>query len=243
MLKIDLHTHTIASGHAFNTIEEMTREAQKRGVEVLGITDHGPAASAGLSTSYFRVGRRLPKRINGVRLLFGVEANILDGAGSLDLPEKILKDLDVVIAGLHKNCGYQDLGRAGNTRTIIEVMKNPLVTMIAHPYNVGNNFDVDIEAIALAACKLNTILEVNSAYFYVDKSHADKVYNRMKRMVAILKKHKQKTIINSDAHMAYEIGRDEEVRAKFAYLGLSDDDLLNNDVQALEKHFGVKINA
>ncbi|MFH1522959.1 MAG: PHP domain-containing protein [Patescibacteria group bacterium] len=241
MLKIDLHTHTIASRHAFHTLDEMAKEAKRRGVEVLGITDHGPAEQGGPSNSYFRCGRRLPKVINGVRLLFGVEANILDKTGKIDLPDKILKYLDIVIAGLHKDCGYNDLGRTGNTNAIIEAMKNPFIKMISHPYNMGVDYDVDIEEIARASCKLNKILEVNSSFFYAPKSYPEKVHDRIKRMVAILKKNKKKTIINSDAHNMYEIGRDEEARAKFDYLGLTDDDLLNNDKKGIEKHFGIKI--
>jgi len=237
MLNIDLHTHTIASGHAFHTINEMAAEAARRGVEMLGITDHGPAYPGSAPLSYFMSGKRLPEEINGIRVIFGVEANILDKFGKLDLLGKALERLDIVIAGLHMDCGYIDLGRRGNTQAIINTIKNPIVKIISHPYNVSNGFDVDIEDIAKAACKYNTLLEINSSYFFPKKSQPEKVYDRIKRMVAILKKSKKKIIINSDAHSAYEIGRDEEVKEKFSYLGLSDNDMLNNDVKAVRKYF------
>jgi putative hydrolase len=239
MLKIDLHTHTVASGHAFNTINEMAEEASRRGVEILAITDHGPEVS-NLSLDFFRTGRRLPKMISGVKILFGCEANIINGNGDLDIDRDIQKNLDIVLVGLHEVEKYINLGREGNTQAIINAMKNPYVKIITHPYNIGNGYDVDIEQIAIAACESDILLEVNASYFYSTKRDPKKVYDRMKRMIAILKKNHKKVVINSDAHNMFEIGRDEEVREKFDYLGLTDDDILNYDIEETKKYFNIK---
>ena len=235
MLKVDLHTHTIASGHGFHTLDEMTKEAKKRGIEVLGITEHGPAMPDGASLNYFWTSKRLPKVINSVRVLFGVEANITNKDGNLDLPEERIEKLDIVMAGLHKKCGYEDLGKEENTEAIINAIKNPLVHMISHPYNVG--FETDIEKVTEAACRHDKLLEINASYFFTKKAGFEKTHDKIKRMVEILKKKNKKIIINSDAHNMYEIGRDEEVREKFDYLGLNDEDILNNDIEALQKYF------
>lgn len=240
MLKIDLHTHTVASGHAFNTINEMAEEASRRGVEILAITDHGPAVKGSAPLDYFLVGNRLPKNNCGVRILFGCEANIMNENGNLDIDEYTQKRLDIVIAGLHELEDCVDLGREGNTKAIINAMKNPCIKIITHPYNVGSNFDVDIEKIAQASCQYDKILEINASYFYSDKRDPKKVYDRMKRMIAILKKNHKKVVINSDAHNMFEIGRDEEVREKFDYLGLTDDDILSYDIEEAKKYFNIK---
>ena len=101
MIPIDLHTHTIASGHgSFDTIADMAKEAAARGLSVLGISDHGPATPGAASVSYFRSLAGAPRERCGIRLLYGAEVNILDG-GALDLPDDVLQSLDFCIASMH----------------------------------------------------------------------------------------------------------------------------------------------
>lgn len=77
---VDLHTHTIASGHAYNTIYEMARSASEKGVQLLGISDHAPAMEGSASRHYFRSSRCIPRELFGIRLLFGCELNIISQA-------------------------------------------------------------------------------------------------------------------------------------------------------------------
>ncbi len=100
MLKIDLHTHTIASGHAFNTIYEMANAASEKGVEILGIVEHGPETLGSSKEVYFECLDRVPKELFGVRLLFGCELNIIDEQGEVDLSESTLRRLDFA-SGFH----------------------------------------------------------------------------------------------------------------------------------------------
>lgn len=239
MIKVDLHTHTVATGHAFNTVSEMAARAKEIGIEILGFAEHGPILPDGASVSYFNVGKRLPNYIDGVRILFGAELNIISAEGELDLEEKVIKDLDYVIAGMHIYKDNEGKGKEYYTKAIVNAIKNPLVQMISHPYLVGRNgLDIDIDIITETACEYDKLLEVNSSFFY--KSGVDKrVPELIKRMVEILKSHNKKTIINSDAHMIYELGKDKEVREKFNYLGLTEDDIINNDIEAVKAYFGL----
>ncbi|WP_300907987.1 PHP domain-containing protein, partial [Muribaculum intestinale] len=75
---LDLHTHTVASGHAFSTLQEMVAAAAEKGLQYLGITEHGPAVEESCGMILFRNYRVVPRMIDGVRLLMGVEMNILD---------------------------------------------------------------------------------------------------------------------------------------------------------------------
>lgn len=239
-MKIDLHTHTIASGHAFSTLQEMVDAALKKQIEVLAITDHGPTTENGNGASeyYFRCGHRFSNIINGVRVLFGVEANIINERGKIDLPKDVLKELDVVMVGFHNYCGYNDLGIEKNTQAMINAMKNPFVKMISHPYS--SQIKIDIEKIARASIEHNVLLEINASFFY-HKIIKDKIiWQKIKKMVEILKKNKKKIIINSDAHSSFEVGRFEEVKNKLAELKLTENDLLNNDKSAVFKFFGIK---
>lgn len=238
-MKIDLHIHTVASGHAFGTVWENAKEAKANGLEMIAITDHGPAMAGAASELYFRCGKRMPRIIEGVKVLFGIEANVINDNGDLDLSDSILKKLDFVMIGLHENCGYIDQGIEINTEVLIKAMSNPCVKMISHPY--ASQIKIDIEKITKAAIEKNILLEINASYFRENKLANEEMWNKLKTMVKIFKTNNIKMIINSDAHTPYEIGQFDDVTAKFDELGISNDDLLNNDPDAVLKFFNVSI--
>ena len=98
----DIHTHSIASGHGTTcTISDMAKAASRKGLKLLGITDHGPGTLAAGTSSYFRSLTYAPKKRFGIELLFGVELNILDIDGHLDLNDELLGELDYAIASMH----------------------------------------------------------------------------------------------------------------------------------------------
>src|SRR5512147_279644 len=119
----DMHTHTIASGHAYSTLNELAAEAARKGLLAIAITDHGPALPGGPHMYHFGAMRFFPESISGIRIFRGVEANILDPKGTLDLPEPYLKKLDFVMAGLHEGCGFDGTEIARNTEAIISAME------------------------------------------------------------------------------------------------------------------------
>ena len=151
----------------------------------------------------------------------------------MDLPDNILSHLDFVMAGLHTNCGYDDLGLERNTKTIIKAMENEHVQVISHPY--GREFEVDMEKITKAAIANHTLLELNASYFYRHWIDDPKIWQRVQTMVKILKDNGQKILINSDAHSPYEVGRFDEVVSQLSQLGLSHEDILNYDPEAVLK--------
>src|SRR5262245_59642052 len=101
----DMHTHTVASGHAYSTVNELALAAARKGLQAIALTDHGPAIPGGPHLYHFGAMRFIPAVIEGVRILTGIEANILDTAGGLDLDDSYLQRLDFVMAGLHEGCG------------------------------------------------------------------------------------------------------------------------------------------
>ena len=82
---MDLHTHTIASGHAYNTLREMAKAAADRGLEILGITEHAPMMPGTCYNYYFHNLKTVPRELYGIRLLLGAELNILNPQGEVDL--------------------------------------------------------------------------------------------------------------------------------------------------------------
>ena len=89
---IDTHTHTIASGHAYNTIDEMTRKAAQIGLPAIAFTEHTPKMPGSCGKLYFSNFKVLPREKFGVRRLFGCEANIMDYDGTLDMPDTLLEN-------------------------------------------------------------------------------------------------------------------------------------------------------
>lgn len=103
MLKIDLHIHTVASGHAHNTILEYINQVNKLKMKAIGISDHGPSDTESVvSRIYFLTIGRIPKKVDGVRILKGVEANIINVKGDIDVDDKVIERLDYVMANFHK---------------------------------------------------------------------------------------------------------------------------------------------
>ena len=100
----DLHTLTIASGHAYSTLKENMEEAAAKGLLAYGFSDHSEAVPGSCKNIYFMNFKVIPRKYKGVLILRGVEANIMDFKGNLDVDENVLKRLDYVIASLHTIC-------------------------------------------------------------------------------------------------------------------------------------------
>ncbi len=103
-IRADLHTHTVASTHGYSTINENAAAAAALGMRLLAVTDHGPAMPDAPHRWHFHNYKVLPREIGGVRMLYGVEANIIDENGTLDMDEKELAFCEWVIASYHTEC-------------------------------------------------------------------------------------------------------------------------------------------
>ena len=103
-IALDVHTHTVASGHAFSSLQEMVHAAAGKGLEILGITEHAPGIPGSCAPIYFRNLHVVPRKMYGVELMLGAELNILDYDGTVDLTEEYWKMLDLRIAGIHSLC-------------------------------------------------------------------------------------------------------------------------------------------
>ena len=87
---LDSHAHTIASGHAYNTIYEMAQTAADKGLELLALTEHSMAMPGTCHEFYFLNLKVLPRQMFGIEVLFGTEVNIMDYEGKLDMPQGLL---------------------------------------------------------------------------------------------------------------------------------------------------------
>ena len=163
----DIHTHSIASGHGTTcTISDMAKAASKKGLKLLGISDHGPGTLASGTSSYFRSLPFYPRKRFGIDILYGVELNILDSAGHTDLSDELLNNLDYAIISMHRQ-NYRSGSVSQNTEAYINAMKHPAVKILGHCDDT--HFPVDYETLARAALRENVIFEINEALFAFDQ--------------------------------------------------------------------------
>ena len=157
----DMHTHTIASGHGtHSTISIMAKAASERGLRLLGITDHGPATLSAGTPSYFRSLSMSPRYRFGVCVLYGVELNILDTDGKVDLDGNIIESLDYAIISMHSQ-NFPPHSREQNTRAFLRAMQHPGVRILGHADNT--HYPVNIEELCMECKKTGTIFEINEA--------------------------------------------------------------------------------
>jgi len=166
-IKGDLHVHTNWSdGH--NSVEEMAQAAKSLGYEYLAITDHsaGRGIAHGLDTERLKQQileiKELNQRIRGMYILTGVEVDIR-ADGSLDIPDELLQELDIVIAAVHSSLGQS---KEQMTKRILVAVENPNVDVLAHPtcrlLPDREAAAVDMEEVYKAAARTNTVLEINA---------------------------------------------------------------------------------
>jgi putative hydrolase len=199
-LKTDLHIHTISSGHAFSTVNEIAVEARKKGLDVVGLADHGPALPGAPQRFFFACLGFIPETLHGVRILRGIEANII-GKGGVDLPDAILERLDFALAGFHEQCGYAGDGVDENTRAMLEVINNPRIRGITHPGNP--RYPIDHIAVLKEAAKTGTAIEINNASFVGSRRGSPENCMEIARLCA---RFEVPIMINSDAHIAQTVG-------------------------------------
>lgn len=203
---IDTHTHTLASGHAYNTIEEMAEQAVQNGLKILGITEHGPAMPGSCHQFYFHnlhaIDRDYLQEKYGIEVLIGAELNIMNAEGKIDVDRKGMEELDVSVASLHLPC-IPSASMEKNTEALIAAIRNPEVDIIGHPDDA--RFPLDYEPIVKAAKQYGKLLEVNNSSL---KPHSYRVGAR-ENYITMLKycmEYKQPIIVNSDAHYRSAVG-------------------------------------
>ncbi|MCR1899096.1 phosphatase [Irregularibacter muris] len=233
-LLMDMHNHTMASGHAYSTIQEIALEASKKGLTHIAITDHGPKTPGGPPLSYIRNLKVMPKELYGVKILRGVEANILDQGGNLDVPESILETLDIVIAGLHEAC-TEPWNMEGNTRALLNTMENEHVDIISHPGNPI--FPIDKKKFVMGAKKTNTLVEINNSSFINSRKGSEK---NCYEIAMLCKKHRVPIIINSDSHISFDVGKFDEAIKLVKDIEMQEDLIINTCIDGFENYLGGK---
>lgn len=236
----DYHTHTRHS-HGKGTVEDNVRAAINRGLREVAITDHGPAnVLVGIKSAKTldKIQREIEicrKKYPEIKILLGVEANIISMDGDIDIPSPYIEKLDLLLAGLHTGIITGDFKsgvnfiaknwlsrfssslntkvRHVNTLAVIRAVERFPIDVVVHP---GLKLNINTHILAEVCCRRGTALEINS-------SHGQKSSNFVKSAAET----KVKFVINSDAHSPEEVGRLGEGEKIARKLGLEPARIIN----------------
>lgn len=202
-LCMDLHTHTMACGHGYSTLKENIEAAQECGLTFLGLSEHAPAMPGGTHPFFFGNYKCIPREYGDLRLFCGVEANIVDFDGNIDMEEYLLKRVDYVIASMHVAC-IKPGSIEENTRASIKAMKNPYVKILGHPDD--SRYPLDYEALVQAAKEEKVFLELNNSSLNPGAVRQNAAENAIK-LLETCKKYQAPIVLGTDSHICYTIGK------------------------------------
>jgi DNA polymerase (family X) len=201
-MRAELHVHSTWSDGKLSVLD-MAKAARERGMKVLAITDHSASlgVAGGLSVDEIHQQRG---EIDAAQRELGDSIHLLQGAeveiradGSLDFPDEVLAELDIVIAALHTGLRQP---REKVTQRTLSAIRNPHVDIIAHPTGRiipdREGADLDMDAVLAAAAETGTALEMNA---HPSRLDLDDVYARRAADMGI------PLALNTDAHAAPDL--------------------------------------
>ena len=222
---MDIHTHTIASGHAYGTIREMAQAAHEKGLELLGLSEHAPGIPGTCDPFYYLNLQVIPRELYGVRIFHGCEINVLND-GTLSLEQRYIDRLDYAICGIHIQC-YENAGMEKNTDHVITCMKNEKVHFVSHPDD--DHTPLDYERLVQAAKEYRVALEVNNSSL-VKKDKRLNCYDNYRRMLRLCQACRVPVYLASDAHDPSGVGQFDLAAALLREVGFDESLILNRDV-------------
>lgn len=225
-LKVDTHTHTYASGHAYSTLIENAKSAKRNGLAMFCTTDHSESMPGAPHYWFFSNQRVLPRFIEGVAIIRGVESNIMNTQGEIDIHPSVDKNLDWVIASFHEPV-FRPSNFAAHTEALLNVIKGGRVDALGH---LGNpNFDFDFEAVIQCAVEYNVAIEINNTTLKGNSrvGSVDRCYE-----IARIAKAKGAFITSgSDAHFCNDVGGLDLVSALLDEVGIDSTKVITHSPQ------------
>lgn len=226
----DLHIHTVASTHAFSTVHEIITAAQAKGLRMIGIADHGPAAPGGAHRYYFRNGYRIPKEVNGLQIRFGIEDDLIDAGGHLGLDVKDRMCLDYVMLGVHPNMWIVEQDVKTRTGIMIKALEqDPAIKIMTHLVNPWEQ--VELEPVIKTCKATNTCVELNNTKLKPEKDVIELLELTMKHQVPI--------VVNSDAHIAFEVGEVGNSSVLLTKIGYPEELVVNTSLEKIKQYLGI----
>ena len=235
----DMHTHTIACTHAYSTITENAGAAAERGLSYIAMTDHSVMMPDSPHEWHFCNMRVIPDFLYGVRIIKGIEADIISFDGKLDVNEYIYDNVDFMVASMHGPC--MPFGTEEQiTNAYLGVLDNPKVFVLGHTDSPEYPFDV--ERVTKACKEKKVAIEFNVSRFRSNRS-----IQRLKHLILpVCAKTGCSIIVNSDAHFHDKVGDFDKAVALLKEIDFPNELVLNADIDRFESFIsskGLKTNA
>ncbi|MDO5558254.1 MAG: phosphatase [Oscillospiraceae bacterium] len=200
-IELDTHFHTVASTHAYSTVKEIAQSAAESGLKGFAMTDHAPSIWDAPHVWHFRNLKVIPDYICGVRVIRGVEANITDFEGNIDMSDFDLEFVDWVVASYH-SVVVDNTEKRDCTDSYIRLAKNnPCVDVIGHAGDPHYPFDME---------KAFKVFKEYEKYVEINESallHKKGSMELNAEMLRICKKLSVPVVVNTDGHYCDLVGR------------------------------------
>ncbi len=233
---VDLHTHTTFCNHAYSTLNENIIRASEVGLKVLGWSEHGYGMPETTSRFVFANLVAIPDVINDVRILKGMEANIIDLNGAI-FEQDMLPVVDYVIASLHRNC-IKPGSKKENTEAVIGAIENKYVNKLG---NLDDGYyKLDFDEIAKAAKEYNVAIEINNSSLLEDSFRINSRENIL-TMLEKCDKYSTNIIMNTDTHYVTSIGDISRAEKVVKESKFDEELLLNYKLDNLEYFINTKL--
>lgn len=224
---VDVHAHTIASTHAYSTIHDYLSVAKEKGIKLFAITDHGPDMADAPHFWHFVNMRVLPRIVDGIGVLRGIEANIKNEQGEIDFFGEYLQELDIVLAGFHEPV-FPPSTKEAHTRALLNSIESGHVDIISHPGNPA--YPIDIKRVAEAAAAHNVALEINNSSFLTSRKGS---VNNCTEIARAVKAAGGLLVMGSDSHVAFSLGGFDKAIDIIEAVAFPMERLLNRSPEAL----------
>lgn len=223
----DLHTHSIASVHAYATITEMAIEARDLGLFALAVTDHAHIPEQ----QYFYSLVLIPEYLKNVRLLRGIEANICDYNGNVDVPNDLMDRLDLTVASMHMANidGQADFEKC--TNAYLKLAENPRINIIGH--SGSEYFRYDYEKVIPEFARNGKLVEINDSAFRYKKEFMGNCI----RIAQLCKKYNARICVNTDSHFTDTLGRPYCALKALEEMDFPEKLIVNSSVENLKSYF------
>ncbi|MEF2919080.1 MAG: phosphatase [Acutalibacteraceae bacterium] len=226
----DTHTHTLASTHAYSTAQEMIKSASEKGLYAIALTDHGynMPGSPKKGEWFFECLGAIPAYLYDVRVLKGVEANVSDYKGGLDMPTETLNTLEWVVASMHSLTINGKPNYEKCTNAWLKIAENPFVNVIGH--SGADYFKFDYEKVIPVFGKNGKLVEINGNTFRAKKGFMSNCVEIAK----ICMKTNTRIIVNSDAHFSTAVADVDDAMKMLEDINFPKRLIVNADVETFK---------
>ena len=231
----DVHTHTNVSPHAYSTLYENMCSARDKGIELVAMTNHGPTMPDSPHLWHFLYYEALPRMIEGVKLVCGAEVNVVNRLGELDLPKKVISEMELVIASIHVDTYHEEKG-GDHSETWLNVLDNPMVDILGHMGSPDYIFDID--RVIPYAKEKNVCIEINNHSFLSRPQNV----KRCREIALACKKYNTPIVVNSDSHYMAEIGMVDKAVKMLEEMDFPEELIMNLNAERFIKYLSAKKN-